>query len=103
MPDAEHKEIVNRIPIGSDGKPIMPLSTFIRGAISNKQLVAVDREVERYKAYSSAKIGNNLNQIARRLNEDHRAEIIDLGTYDYALSELAKIKAELRELLAPLR
>ena len=91
----------SRIPVGSNGKPIMKFSTFARGAIFAKRLVAVDRETEQYKVYAAARIGNNINQIARRLNEDNLAGKIESGTYDDVLDSLEKVYEKINILLAP--
>lgn len=103
LTEKEYKEISGRIPISDSGKPIMKFSTFIRGAISEKRLVAVDREVEQYKVHAASKIGNNVNQIAKRLNEDNLNDLITPATYDGVLDNLEEIKKELKELLAPLK
>ncbi|MCP3965980.1 MAG: MobC family plasmid mobilization relaxosome protein [Lentisphaerae bacterium] len=97
----EHADILSRIPVGDNGKPIMKFSTFARGAVFDKRLVAVDREVEQYKVYTAAKIGNNLNQIAKRLNEDNLAGKIEPSTYDDVLDNLEKVYEKLNTLLAP--
>ena len=63
----------------------------------------MDREVEQYKVHAAAKIGNNINQVAKRLNEDNLNDLITPATYDGVLNNLEEIKTELKELLAPLR
>jgi hypothetical protein len=103
LSEKEHEIILGRIPKNDEGKLIIKLSTFIRGAVFKKRLVAVDREVEQYKVYTAAQIGNNINQIAKRLNEDNLAGKIDSGTYDEVLDNLEKIYETLSVLLAPVR
>jgi hypothetical protein len=83
--------------------PLMSISTFIRGAVLGKRLFAVDRVVEEEKVIAAAKIGNNINYIARRLNSDHKKGIVDQITYEEMLALLRETRDEMYDILAPIR
>ncbi len=51
----------------------------------------------------AARMGNNINQIARGLNTDRKAGEISEVTYENVLVELEKLVVELNKLLEPLR
>ncbi len=83
--------------------PLMSISTFIRGAVLGKRLFAVDRVVEEEKVVAAAKIGNNINYIARRLNSAHKKGIVDQSTYEEMLALLRETRDQMYDILAPIR
>ena len=103
LSEEDYKEISDRIPKNEKGKADMKFSEFIRDAILKSRVVAVDKELEQYKVFTAAKIGNNINQIARRLNSDNLAGKINPDTYNEVIESLERIYGELMLLLDPVR
>jgi len=85
----------------SRGEQIISPSSFARAALESSQVHVVDQELEAFRVYVAAKFGNNINQIARRLNTDAKAGIIDNATYNDVAAQLASISDELHALLQP--
>ena len=86
----------------SRGEQIISPSAFARAALESAQVHVVDQELEAFRVYVAAQIGNNINQIARRLNTDAKAGVIDTVTYRDVANELASISNELHALLQPI-
>ena len=87
----------------ADGKQMMKPAAFTKAAALAGKVTIVDSELEQYRAFIASNIGNNLNQIARRLNTDNLAGTITEQTYIDVLNELGSLKKELTKLLEPLR
>lgn len=69
------------------------VSSFVRASVAKKQVIAAeDRSARSAAVREIAKVGNNLNQIARQLNSGQTAELS-------ALAEIEHHLAQLRELL----
>lgn len=98
----EYEDIENRIPLDQNGNKMFTVSVFIRGSILNQRVVAVDQEIEEYKVVASAKISNNINQIAHRLNSDSLNNLVDQDTYRQILHQLKAIRDEMFDVLAPI-
>lgn len=104
--ETEYDEVMAKISVlksgNKKGKPTMNFSQFVRMLFKKRHVVIVDQEVEEYKVAATARIGNNINQIARRLNADNLKGKIDFETYDQALEELRKIRKEMYKVLSPI-
>lgn len=98
---SEYADLLLRISDDS-GKPLMKPSAYLRAAATGASVTVADTELARYRAFIAGRAGNNINQIARRLNADNKACKIDGDTYRQVLAELQKINAELSRLLVPL-
>jgi hypothetical protein len=85
----------------SRGQQIISPSAFARAALESSQVHVVDQELEAFRVYVAAKLGNNINQIARRLNTDAKGGVIDTTTYSDVAAQLASISDELQALLQP--
>lgn len=86
----------------SRGKQIISPSAFARAALESSQVHVVDQELEAFRVYVAAKLGNNINQIARRLNTDAKKGVIDTTTYRDVSAQLASLSDELQALLQPI-
>ena len=86
----------------SRGEQIISPSAFARAALESAQVHVVDQELEAFRVYVAAKLGNNINQIARRLNTDAKAGVIDTATYRDVANQLVSISDELHALLQPI-
>jgi hypothetical protein len=85
----------------SRGEQIISPSAFARAALESAQVHVVDQELEAFRVYVAAKLGNNINQIARRLNTDAKSGVINTDTYRDVAAQLASISDELHALLQP--
>lgn len=85
----------------SRGEQIISPSAFARAALESAQVHVVDQELEAFRVYVAAKLGNNINQIARRLNTDAKSGVINTDTYCDVAAQLASISDELHALLQP--
>lgn len=99
--DDEIAELMLKI-TDSRGELIMKPSAFARAALVSSQVHVVDQELEAFRVYVAAKLGNNINQIARRLNIDAKSGMIDSATYNDVAHQLASISDELHALLQPI-
>jgi len=77
--------------MNSDGEKIISESEFIRQSLLKSEIKINDSEVEQYKCFILGKISNNVNQIAKRLNEDNQLNKINEDSYKKVLSELVKL------------
>ena len=100
--DDEYLDVMMKI-TDESGTQLMKLSDFARASILSSKVVIVDSELEQYRAWVAASVGNNINQIARRLNTDAKTEILSESTYIDVLKELNKISVEMNKLLEPLK
>ena len=81
---------------------IIKTSAYLRAAVIDMSINIIDSEVECYKCFIAGKISNNINQIAKRLNQDHKQEKMDNDTYQAILNELKKVNDVLSNLLTSL-
>ncbi|BCG62917.1 MAG: hypothetical protein methR_P0588 [Methyloprofundus sp.] len=102
LTSAEYTKMQLKITDAS-GHSIMKPSAYLRAAVLGVSVNLVDAEVERYKAYVAGKLGNNINQIAKRLHQHHNNRSISDATYQDVLEEFQKLNNELAILLAPIR
>lgn len=106
LPMSLYDAITEEIPLVEKGKragkPLVSHGQFIKELVVKRKVVMVDRKVEEYKVASAARIGNNLNQIAYRLNSDHLADKINYVTYNEICEDLKVIRAEMNRILAPI-
>jgi len=98
----EYLDILMKVSDG-DGNPMMKPSAFVKAASLSSGVKIVDSELEKYKVFIAAKVGNNLNQIAKRLNTDNKSGVLNDRTYIDVLNDMSLIKKELNELLEPIR
>lgn len=98
----EYMDVLLKI-TDEDGHRMMSPGAFSKAAALAGKVTIVDSELEQYRAFIAGNIGNNLNQIARRLNTDNLAGTITEQTYIDVLNELGSLKKELTKLLEPLR
>lgn len=80
------------------GDKIISESEFIRQALLRSEIKINDSEVEQYKCFILGKISNNVNQIAKRLNEDIKFNNLTDRTYKNVLSELVRLNEEIVQL-----
>lgn len=75
-------------------------SDFFRKAVleNRTEIVVLSPEV-RELGYHFNKIGNNLNQLTKRINEDHLAGNLDHARYEGLLVHLVAIADYLKELI----
>ena len=85
------------------GQQMMSPGAFSKAATLGGKVTIVDSELERYRAFVAARMGNNINQIAKGLNTDRKAGKISEATYEVILKELKSLVVELNKLLEPLR
>jgi len=102
LKDDEYAEVMLRI-VNEDGEQIMKPSDYFKQSLLDAKVVVKYKEVEQYKAFILSRISNNMNQLAKRLNQDNLAHNISEETYKNVLSELVKINQEIVELTEPLR
>lgn len=82
----------------------MTASEFFRKAVINNE-TKVTRKKEgpspdyRRLLFYVAQIGNNINQLARRANEDYRSGVISQTTYRLLLEELSAISMMIKGVL----
>lgn len=69
-------------------KSNMTMSEYINRCLKNKSIIVIENGKEIY--YELSKIGNNLNQIARKLNSNI-ATNKDLKNLEYISQEITKI------------
>lgn len=98
----EYMDVLLKI-TDEDGHRMMSPGAFSKAATLGGKVTIVDSELERYRAFVAARMGNNINQIARGLNTDRKAGKISETTYEVVLQELEKLVVELNKLLEPLR
>jgi hypothetical protein len=75
-------------------------SEFFRKAVleNRTEIVVMSPEV-RELVYHFNKIGNNLNQLTKRINEDNLAGRLDPARYDWLLVHLVAVADYLKELV----
>lgn len=84
----------------NSGETTIKASEIAREAfLGCKAIKPVNRDLEKYKIATAARIGNNVNQIAHRLNSDHLAHKIDDQTYKEVSIELHTLVNQLNILL----
>ncbi len=98
----QFEDIERRIPLNKNGGKMFTVSHFIRESVLRRKVVAVDQEIEEYKVVAASKIGNNINQIAHRLNTDNLQNKVDQETYREVLEQLNIFRDEMLKTLAPL-
>lgn len=68
------------------------LSQFVRDSVAQKQIISrEDVSVRRAAIREISKCGNNLNQIARKLNTESIADLSMLATIENHLSKLREL------------
>lgn len=87
----------------ADGKQMMSPGAFSKAATLAGKVTIVDSELEQYRVFVASKISNNINQIAKRLNTDFKAESVSEKTYIDVLNQMEKLNNELNKLLEPMR
>ena len=75
-------------------------SEFFRTAVleNRTEIVVMSPEV-RELVYHVNKIGNNLNQLTKRIHNDHQAGRLDQARYDWLLVHLVAVADYLKELI----
>ena len=81
------KKLKEKIKLESE-KSNMTMSQYISNCLNNKSIIVIENGKEIY--YELSKIGNNLNQIARKLNSNI-ATSSDLKKLDNISEEITKI------------
>ena len=82
---------------------MMSAGAFSKLATLAGKVTIIDSELEQYRAFVASRISNNINQIAKRLNTDFKANHVSEETYINVLNEMGKLNDELNKLLEPLR
>ena len=78
----------------------MPCSEFIRTAVlENRTEIVVLAPETRELVFQFNKVGNNLNQLAKRIHEDHAQGVLDSNRYDWLNVRLVAIANYLKELV----
>ena len=78
----------------------MPLSRFVREAVLTNQTEVVVTDPSNFVAIAQVcRLGNNLNQIARRLNEAHKAGAISKTDLSLALADLVSLRQDASRLV----
>lgn len=98
----EYMDVLFKI-TDENGQQIMSPGAFSKSATLSAKVTLVDSELERYRVFVAAKMGSNINQIARGLNADRISEKINESTYESVMKELEKLVIQLNKLLEPLR
>jgi hypothetical protein len=98
----ELKEIKKKL-LNDEGVQVIKIGKFVREATLKAHVIFNDPELEKYRIFTAAQIGNNMNQIARRLNQDNKAGKICEATYENILGLLEKTYDKLNDLLEPIR
>ncbi|MCX7089768.1 MAG: plasmid mobilization relaxosome protein MobC [Methylococcales bacterium] len=82
------------------GEPVMKDGEIAkRSFLGCTAIKRIDHDLEKYKIATAARIGNNINQIAHRLNTDNLAKKIDNKTYQQVAIELQGLVEQLNRLL----
>lgn len=102
LKEDEYADVMLRIS-NEEGQQIMKPSDYFKQSLLGAKVVVKDKEVEQYKAFILSRISNNMNQVARRLNQDNIANKISEETYKDVLDELVKINKEIVELAEPVK
>jgi hypothetical protein len=102
LKEDEYADVMLRI-VNEHGEQIMKPSDYFKQSLLDAKVVVKDKEVEQYRAFILSRISNNMNQVAKRLNQDNLANKISEETYKSVLSELVKINKEINELAEPVR
>ena len=88
----------------ANGEPYIKIGDLAKAATLGASVVRpVDKQLEKYRVVSAARIGNNINQTARRLNADNLAGKISQKTYEEVLAKLDQVVDAVNELLEPLK
>jgi hypothetical protein len=78
----------------------LPCSEFMRKAVlENRTEIVVLAPETRDLVFQFAKIGNNLNQLAKRIHEDHAGGRLDQARYDWLNVRLVAIANYLKALV----
>jgi len=101
LTDREYAEVLLKISDDS-GVLLLKVSDYVYSACTGATVHVYDAEIERYKAFIAARTGNNINQIARRLNHDNVAGKISEKTYEDVLLQLRQVNDALSTVLRPL-
>lgn len=99
--DAQYLDILMRTN-DENGNALMKPGEFAKASILGSTVNLVDKDLEQYKVFTLARIGNNINQLVKRLNTDNKKGIIDLDTYIEILEKLKEIQDEQQAMLAPI-
>lgn len=87
----------------ANGKKMMSVGAFSKVATLSGKVTIIEKELEQYRTFIASRISNNINQIAKRLNTDHKADLISEKTYIDVLNQMEILNHELNKLLEPLR
>lgn len=101
--DEQYLDILMRT-TDENGKAIMKPGEFAKASIlaSTVNLISKElKDLEQYKVFILARMGNNINQLVKRLNTDNKSGKLDLDTYIEILEELKKIQDEQHAMLVP--
>ena len=102
LTEDEYADVLLRI-ANSQGESLIKPSDYFRHALLDANVVVNDKEVEQYRVFILSKISNNLNQIAKRLNQDHGMNLINEATYQDILNELVQLNQSITVLSHPVR
>jgi len=87
---------------GIDGSIRMSKSMFLHQACTGKKVKKVDLEVEQYKAFIAARLGNDMNKITLSLKNSELNQDRNVGIYEALLQELKQINDRFNQLTRPL-
>jgi len=87
---------------GIDGSIRMSKSMFLHQACTGKKVKKVDLEVEQYKVFIAARLGNDMNKITLSLKNSELNQDRNVGIYEALLQELKQINDRFNQLTRPL-
>jgi len=87
---------------GIEGSIKMSKSMFLHQACTGKKVKKVDLEVEQYKVFIAARLGNDMNEIILSLKNLELSQGRNIETYDAILQELKQINDRFNQLIRPL-
>lgn len=102
LTDSQYADLLLKI-TDADGNQIISPAAFCRSAITSAKVTIVDSELEKYRTFVAARIGNLRNQLVRVLHKDRKSGIVSEKTYLDILEKIQDQDDELNKLLEPLR
>lgn len=87
---------------GIDGSIKISKSMFLHQACTGGKVKKVDLEVEQYKVFIAARLGNDMNEIILSLKNSELNQDRNIEIYEAILQELKQINDRFNQLIRPL-
>jgi len=82
-----------------NGVQLMKISEFAKASLISSNVKIVDSELDRYRVFVLAQIGNLRNQLVKCLHQDRRAGIVSEDTYIKILMKIEEEQKEQKKLM----